>query len=268
MTIYRRENGEKATLLNKCGESFFGCSGHLLCTQGIYVPKSLLPGSSRCFCKRTVWVPDSLSYECLLHHLELFGATLPFSVQWAASLHRFGLCGVTPTRTVHATDKHFLLLAKVPHKHFAVYGIVEVRKTDPHRRIFIDNISTNKDDVLSCVEWIKSEVNIFLLSKKQKNRTRDDGFSDERGDKDGKTFETKSEKQTHVYAKQQDLIQHQSIETESDVSVHTPEYPTLIPCEYVIPQTSSFNGVYLPSPNTILLIPYLPPQSTAQSQSN
>ena len=266
MTIYRRENGEKATLLNKCGESLFGCSGKLLCTQGIYVPKSLLPGPSHCFCKRTVWVPDSLSQEYLLHHLELFGATLPFSVQWAVSLHRFGLCGVIPTRTVHATDKHFLLLAKVPHKHFAVYGIVELRKTDHHRRVFIENISTNKDDVLSCVDWIKSEITLFLLSKK--NRIRDDGFIDERGDKDSKILEAKSEKPIQVSAKEQDLIQHQSTETESDVSVHTPEYPTLVPCEYVIPQTSSFNGVYLPSPNTILLIPFLPPQSTAESQSD
>ena len=91
---------------------------------------------------------------------------------------------------------------------------------------------------------------------------RDDSFIDEGGDKDNKGFETKGEQQTQVSTLEQDLIQHQNTETESDDSVHTPEYPTLVPCEYVIPQTSSFNGVYLPTPSTILLIPCLSPQST------
>lgn len=67
--------------------------------QGIYVPKSLSP-TANYICKRSVWVPLSLSHECLAQHLESFGATLPFSIQKVMSLHRIGLCGVNPTRTV------------------------------------------------------------------------------------------------------------------------------------------------------------------------
>ena len=168
--MFWKEHGEKSTLLSKCGETLFGCSGQLYVTQGIYVPKSLVSSSSYCLCKRTVWVPDSLSHECLAKNLDLFGAKLPFSVQRVASLHRFGLCGITPTRTAYAKDKYFILLAKVPHKQFAMYGIVEIRESCKTGIIIIVNISTTKEDILDNVEWIKNDLALYHISKRPKSK--------------------------------------------------------------------------------------------------
>lgn len=253
MPLFRRKYGEKSTLLSKCGETLFGCSGKLLVTQGIYVPKSLLPSSTHCLCKRTVWVQDSLSHECLLHNLEFFEATLPFPVQWAASLHCFGLCGVSPTRTAYATDKQFLLLAKVPHRQFAVYGIMEIRESYTKGIIIIVNISTTKEDVLNCVDWIKSEFTVFLLSKKSK-RTNHGVYSGH------EVPVIEGEKTTLLQGSEQDPLQHRSTETESDVSVNTPEYPNPS-CNSVNPSNVSsivsFSG--LQSPNPLLWVPCFDP---------
>ena len=164
MPMFIRKDGEKTTLLSKCGEFLFGCSGEMLVTQGIYIPKSFTPSPYHFICKRGVWVPDSLSHECLVHNLESFGASLPFSVQKVASFCRFGLCGVNPTRTVHANDKHFFLLAKVPHKQFAVYGIVDIGQACPSSPIFIERISTNRDVILKSVEWV---LNATVLVKSE-----------------------------------------------------------------------------------------------------
>ena len=258
--MFRRKDGKKAMLLSKCGESLFGCSGETLVTQGIYAPK--LPSSSlHCFCKRAVWVPHSVSHEHLVHNLESFCATLPFSVQKIASLHRFGLCGINPTRAGHAIDQQFLLLAKVPHKHFAVYGIVEIGQTSPTSVVYIENISTNKDDVLNCVEWIKSELSLFLLSRGSRNKAQCSTVSTEdTSETEVKVIESESPKTMHETHK--DPIQHRGVETDSEISVHTPEYPNLVPCEYVNPQ--SISGVHLSNPNTVLWIPCLPPQCTVE----
>ena len=259
----RKKNGEKATLLSKCGDSLFGCSGELLPTQGIYVPKSLSTSSSCFICKRTVWVPHSISHECLAKHLESFGATLPFSIQRVASLHRFGLCGISPTRSLRAIDRQFLLLAKVPHKYFAVYGIVEIRQPSFQGVIFIENISTTKDDIMKCVEWIHNELAFYQDSRETSSQGHDD-FRETVPDKEDKSLEIESESQEDIEGTQ-DPIQNTSDETESDILVNTPEFPNHEPSEYVSLSNVSFNNAHLPNPNIIFWISCLPPQSTTET---
>ena len=236
--MFIRKDGEKTTLLSKCGELLFGCSGTMLVTQGIYIPRSLSPSHDHFICKRAVWVPDSLSHECLVHHLESFGATLPFSVQMVASLHRFGLCGVNPTRTVHANDKQFFLLAKIPHRQFMVYGIVEIGQTCQSSPIFIERISTNRVDILSSVEWVLNEFALHHLSKQLKNkRRRHCAVTD------------KLKQET------QDQMQCGNAETESEQSEKAPQSPIIILCDSVNSPSSGFNGVDLQGPHPIFLIP-------------
>ena len=266
MPLFWRKKGEKTTLLEKCGELLFGCSGELLVTQGIYVPKSLTSSSSHFICKRTVWVPDSLSHECLIQHLESFSATLPFSVQKVASLHRFGLCGINPTRTIHAIDKHFLLLIRFPHNHFSVYGIVGIGQDCPGGVIFIDSISTDSDVVLNSVEWMKKENAQHHLSKQSKNRTSHVVLLDTTRHDEGKSVEIGSEP-TVMMQEAQGPIQHVSTETESEPSISTPE------CTYIPPGTCA--NPSSPSPkssvnhdeitNTMFLIPCLPLQMTTDA---
>ena len=257
-----REYCEKTTLLNKCGETLFGCSGELLITQGIYVPKSLTSSSSQCLCKRTVWVPDSLSLECLAKYLGTFGATLPFSVHRVASLHRFGLCGVNPTRTAYAKDKHFFLLAKVPHNQFAVYGIVEIRQIHPKRTIIIINISTTKEDVLCCVEWIKSDTTLYHLSKTPTNKGVCNGVC---SDHEAQVIEGETEKPTILQRLEQDLSEYSSTETEGNLSVNTLECPHHPVCDYINPSSDMFTGDHLQSPNPLLWVPYLVQQSVSEA---
>lgn len=261
MTASKRKIGEKATLLNKCGELLFGCSGELLATQGIYVPKSLT-SSPLCFlCKRNVWVPLSLSHECLVHNLESFGATLPFSVQKVASLHRLGLCGIDPTRTVHATDKHFLLLAKFPHKHFAVYGILETRKSSSNNITLIESITTNHIDVLNCVEWIKSETTLHHLSKRMKNKRTDHHIeAEEKSDQEGQLIEAESQTPGLSQETEQHQSQHESAQKESELSISTPECQRIAPCEHLNQPNVIFKVVYPLNPQTMLWTPFLPPQ--------
>ena len=222
MPRFIRKKGEKSALLSKCGELLFGCTGELLTTQGIYVPKSLSSRLAPFICKRTVWVPDSLSHECLVHCLESFGATLPFSVPKVASLHRFGVCGINPTRTLRADEKSFLLLARIPHKQFAVYGIVEIGTMYVNNHTFIERITTNKDDLLDCVDWMKSESALYQQSKQPENKRMSDSVStDKTKDQESETFERTSESQEIMKEAEQNPIQPKSTETESEASVNT-----------------------------------------------
>ena len=264
MAIFRRKDGEKAALLSKCGESLFGCSGELLPTQGIYAPKLSASRPFHFICKRTVWVPLSLSHEHLVQHLESFCATLPFPVQRAASLHRFGLCGIYPTRTIHAFDKHFLLLAKIPHKYFAVFGIVEISELESTGVVCIENLSTNKNDVLDCVDWIKSEFSLYKLSKRARNKRNYGVQTEKSSDKEGQMIASESEPSTVVQRTQQGQIQYRSDETESEVSTNTPEYLNNPPSEQMNPQNIIVSGVHFPDQSTVYWIPCLPIQNTAE----
>ena len=214
-------------------------------TQGIYIPKSLAPSPHHFICKRGVWVPDSLSHECLVHHLESSGASLPFSVQKVVSFRRFGLCGVYPTRTVHANDKHFFLLAKVPYKQFAVYGIVDIGQACPSSPIFIERISTNRDVILKSVEWVLNECALHHLSKRFKNKRRQHVV------KDSKSQSLVTEGTQEV----QDQNQHRSVETESEQSEKVPQSPFIILDDSMNSHSSSFNGFELEGPHSMFLIP-------------
>ena len=261
MLMFRRGNGEKAALLSKCGELLFGCHGELLPTQGIYVPKSLSSSLTPFVCKRTVWVPDSLSHECLVHNLESFDATLPFSVQKVASFHRFGLCGVCPTRTIHAEDKAFLLLAKVPHKQFAVYGIIEMGSANVSNPTSIGTITTKKDDILSCVNWIKSEIVLHQQMQQFKSKRKCAGTHIyETKDKEGDVLEHKNEPQEILGVIEQISVQPKSTETESVLSVSTPDNTAQAPGECTNPTKPLFNGVDMQNQSAILWFPFVPSQ--------
>ena len=250
----------KATLLNKCGEMLFGCSGKMLVTQGIYLPKLLSSQPLHFICKRTVWVPDSLSYECLFEHLLTFGAMLPFSVKKIASLHCFGLCGINPTRTIYAIDKCFLLLAKYPRKHFSVYGVIEIGMTDPSSVLFIESILTSKGEILSHVECIKSEINLYQQSKESKSqRTSPDELRDDTNDQVRELIEAESGPEC-IEGEQESPIQ-QSVVTECDISTNTPQYLNLAPYESMSPSNIYFNGDDLPNTSPILLDHSLPSPS-------
>jgi hypothetical protein len=264
MPMFRRRKGEKSTLLSKCGELLFGCTGELLPTQGIYVPKSLSSTLKLFICKRTVWVPDSLLHECLVHNLESFDATLPFSVQKVVSLHRFGLCGVSPTRTIHAEDKAFLLLAKIPHKQFAVYGIIEMGSAYLSNPTSIVSITTNKDDILHCVNMIKSEIVLHQQMKQFKNKTSPSVLMYDIKDKESDVVERKNEPQELLGVTEQCPVQLKSTETESDLSVCTPEIPAQAPTECANPSQPLFQGVYMPNQNAILWFPFVPSLGTSE----
>lgn len=266
MTTFKRKGGEKAIILSKCGESLFGCPGKMLVTQGIYVPKSVSSKPFHFVCKRTVWVPDSLSYEHLFEHLLSFGAMLPFSVQKVASLQRFGLCGITPTRTLHAIDRHFLLLAKYPHKHFAVYGIVVIREACINTLPIIESISTSKIDVLNHVDWVEREIVLFHLSKESKNKgVRFDKLIEEKSEQEDKS-ESESESPMVMERTEQEPIQHTS-ETESETKTSVPESMNIVPYEYVDPHNITFNGIYHQNPSTIYWVPCYSSQNTFETVS-
>lgn len=172
MTKFQRKDGEKATLLSQCGMSLFGCTGETMVTQGIYIQKSWSSEPLRCFCKRGVWVPTAPSQEHFMHCLDSCGVTLPFSVPRISSLRRFGLCGINPTRTVHASDTQFFLLAKFPCKQFTVYGIVTIKRVDLNHPVTIVGITMEKNFILQCVGWIKSEADTYHQVKEQKRSGR------------------------------------------------------------------------------------------------
>ena len=71
-----------------------------------------------------------------------------------------------------------------------------------------------------------------------------------------------SESQTVVQETQQYQVQHKGDETESEVSFEAPESLCPVLCEWIQPPNTSFNGVYLPSPNTFFWVLYYPQQST------
>lgn len=262
MFIPKKQKGEKAVLLDKCGESLFGCPGETLLVQGIYIPKSLLP-TANYICKRSVWVPLSLSHECLAQHLESFGATLPFSIQKVMSLHRIGLCGVNPTRTVHAIDKCFLILAKIPNKHFVVYGIVEIGRSQHDGVVSIEYISTDNDDIMNCVEWIKSEIATHHFCKRpKKRRVSHSVVTDKPTTEEGQSSETERGTQTTLLGAQHDMVQLTSVTTESETSTNTSEPPAVVPGNCASVPSTCYQYVSVPSQNTIVWLPCLPQQSS------
>ena len=265
MAVFEWGKCGKATLLHKCGEMLFGCSGKMLVTQGIYVPKLVSSQPFYLLCKRTVWVPDSLSYECLFEHLISFGALLPFSVKKIASLHRFGLCGINPTRKMYAIDRCFLLLARYPCKRFAVYGVVEIGITDPNSTMFVESIITSKVEVLSHVESIQSEINLYQQSKELKSQRKNaDELRDDANGQEGQLIETGS--QSAIVEGEQEYPVQQSVVGECDVSPNAPECSTIAPDECMSPLNVCFDSPQLPGPSPPLWESSSSPQSVTYEQ--
>lgn len=261
MVEHRRKAGEKTTLLGQCGELLFGCSGETLVTQGIYTSKSMPSKPFSFICKRTVWVPDSQSIEHLTSYLEAYGARLPFSISKIASLHRFGLCGLNPTRTVHARDTQFLLLAKYPTKRFAVYGVVVVKKFSPKTQMILDSIITNKDVIQSCMEWVKNEPTLYQLSRELRNQETSESVSKESVEQGDQPLEPEVGRDRDPQIPEHNRVQC-NVDTESDSSFTTPEY-------LKISQLDSLNYSYFPPCESYLLgmvhtEPSFPSQSVSE----
>ena len=143
-----------------------------------------------------------------------------------------------------------------------MYGIVEIRQQYPQNIIIVENISTTKDDIMKCVEWIHHEFAFYQDSRETVSKGHDD-FIETVPDKE-KLLGTESESQ-EVMDGIQGPIQHTSDETESEISVNTPEFPNHEPSEYVNPPNVNFNNAHPHNPNIIFWIPCLPSQSTTET---
>jgi len=166
MNPSRKKNGEKAVLLQACGEELFRCEGENKVTQGIYVIRK--GRKLECFCKRAVWVPiDPASLETLKSRFKSFNAPWPSMLDESPMV---GLCGRNATRTAHATDSTFLVLALHQKMKFVAVGIVRVEYGpfigDVKPDIHVTGISSDATELDDCIEWIRKESSIHESTKK------------------------------------------------------------------------------------------------------
>jgi len=179
MNPSRKKSGEKAVLLQACGEELFRCEGENKVTQGIYVVRK--GRKLECFCKRAVWVPiDPKSIETLKMRFDEFGAAWPSFLDDVAMV---GVCGRNATRTAHATDSTFLILALHPKMKFVAVGIVRVDYGtligDTKPDISITGITSDPSQLEDCIEWIRKESTAHENNKsvkrpREKNVSLDD----------------------------------------------------------------------------------------------
>ena len=112
---------------------------------------------------------------------------------------------------------------------------------------------------MNYVKWIKSEFTLHLLSKRTKNKRTSHCVH---SDYEAQVLE--GQKPTPIQATEQDLIQHKSIETDSDVSTGTPESANPHPSHSVNMPIPCFNGSILQGPNTSW-VPCMALQSTSEA---
>ena len=105
-------------------------------------------------------------------------------------------------------------------------------------------------------------------TKEPKNKKSGMVSTGDTGEREVKLIESESESPKAVCKTQKEYAQHKGVETESEVSANTPEYPDHLPCEYVVPQNVSVNGVQLPNPNTVFWIPYLTQQKSVAGHTS
>jgi len=169
-TMSRKKDGEKAALLQGCGELLFGCPGDIRVTQGIYVAKK--SKKMECFCKRAVWVPNKLCSEHLRQVFSEHGADITTCLTASSVI---GICGRNPTRTAHATDSTFMVLAQFSKKKFIVVALVSIINnqvdTLQQTSITIREITTDPFRISETVSWIKNE-SAFHVKTKAKKRQR------------------------------------------------------------------------------------------------
>lgn len=249
MTKFQRKDGEKATLLSQCGMSLFGCTGETKVTQGIYLPKAWSPEPHHCFCKRGVWVPTAPSKECLIQYLQSCDPSLPFSIDRISNIRGFGLCGLSATRTVHATDTQFFLLAKYPWKKFTVYGIVNIERAEINNPVTITTISTDMELILQCVGWIRKEAENYHQVKEKKRRGKhvevpmQVSHDDETVEQCVPTPENAQFDERLFNLSGQEVSQ-QNVDSESEASVNQSEYSEPSPADYSFQQVYQDNSVY------------------------
>jgi len=157
----KKKNGEKSLILEMCwkllSDSDEKSVGGVKVTQGIYCK---IDGTkTEVFCKRGVFVPESFCFEKLQNIFAEFGAKLNPCVSRKSTL---GLCGVFPTRTAHADDTEFFLLAQI-HEKFVVIAIVS---TDEANNA-IEKIQSDTSSISDAVKSVKDEAAKHLEAKEK-----------------------------------------------------------------------------------------------------
>jgi len=188
----RKKDGEKALLLQACGELLFDCVGENRTTQGIYFTES--EEKQQCFCKRAVWVPRAPRLEELKQKFEDFGASLPAFVSDSDVI--IGLCGKNPTRNAHAVDCSFFILAQTPTRKFfpiAVAGF-DHSGDDEKLSVSLRSISSDPEAIDHCIAWIQKEALEYEKEKctkkpkqKHKRLRPSSGIANEDDDDESKT---------------------------------------------------------------------------------
>jgi len=155
----KKKDGEKALLLQACGENLFGCLGSTKVTQGIY--RKQTSDVFECFCKRAVWVPDNPCPE-VLNRIRSEGVRAADDEDVTMAI-----CGKDPTRTAHATDEVFMILIRSPKGKFFVVATVYY---DKEKKIFV--VDADEQNVISTVSQVKNEASTYKQIKKGKKRER------------------------------------------------------------------------------------------------
>jgi len=183
-----KKDGEKAVLLQSCGELLFGCTGRIRVTQGVYFARK--GRKLECFCKRAVWVPDKFSPDHLKRMFAEFGAD---PSQCPATCHLIGLCGRNPTRTARATDSTFMIVAQANKKKFVIIAIAVVMSSQfdylQRTSVTISSIATDPITISGTVAWIKNESvsHVKQITKKRSRRSKRHASSDDDDDADAES---------------------------------------------------------------------------------
>ena len=156
-----KKDGEKYNLLSTCGQLVFGCSGKKQFTQGIYTARPGDGDFTQCFCKRGVWVPNIVSLRKLRALFKSFQATFPTVIVNTVGKGNLGLCGKSPTRTLHANDTEFMLLARPTGKFYRVVALVTLKPCEGGNgedSFVLHDIVSDSSSIAQCIEWVKNEA--------------------------------------------------------------------------------------------------------------
>ena len=156
-----KKDGEKYNLLITCGQLVFGCSGKKQFTQGIYTARPGDDEFTQCFCKRGVWVPNIVSIRKLRTLFKSFQAIFPTVIVNTVGRGNLGLCGKSPTRTLHANDTEFMLLARPPGQFYRVVALVTLKPCEGgngENPFVLHDIVSDSSSIAQCIDWVKNEA--------------------------------------------------------------------------------------------------------------
>lgn len=144
-----------------------------------------------------------------------------------------------------------------------MYGIVEIGRSQHDGVVPIEYISTDNDDIMNCVEWIKSEIATHHFCKRPKKRRASHSVvTDKPTTEEGQSSEIERGTQTTLLGAQHDMVQPTSVTTESETSTNTSEPTAVVPGNCVSVPSTCYQYVSVPSQNTIVWLPCLPQQRT------